>query len=267
MMKKIGFIGTGNMATAIVSGLLRQPSLCGGGLFLYDVDRARLDALAQKGGAPCACACDLVKQCDIIFLSVKPQTYAQVLEEIAPQLTEKHVLVSIAAGISSSYIQTQVGFPVKVVRAMPNTPLLLGLGATALTCCEPAAREDYEDVCAVFEACGIVEELPEEQMNEVIAVNGSSPAFVYLFAKLMAGHAQKAGIAYDKAIRLIAQTFVGSGAMLLKGDDSVDGLIQKVSSPGGTTLKALESFYQSDLEQVLDDAMEACTKRANELGK
>ena len=150
---------------------------------------------------------------------------------------------------------------------MPNTPLLLSQGATAMCRSQGVTDEMFETVEEFFSSCGTVSELEESQMNAVISVNGSSPAYFYLFAKAMLDNAEKQGIAKEVALPMIAQTLIGSAGMLVYSGKTPDELIEMVSSPGGTTLEALNVFYQHDLEKIVDEAMLACTKRAEELGK
>lgn len=267
-MSHIGFIGVGNMATAILGGILKAELCPAEHIVLFDLAKEKCAQFQEKGAVRAACAGEVVSKCDIVFLAVKPQNYEDVLKEIASSASAKTVFVSIAAGISTEYISSQLGYDAKVVRAMPNTPLLLGEGATALCCSSHVSKEEFETVKQIFEASGIVAELREEQMNAVIAVNGSSPAYVYLFAKAIIDAASDCyGIDREVAKRLLAQTLIGSAKMLTESGYSPDELIKMVSSPGGTTLKALDALYDHDFPGALKDAMERCTKRAEELGK
>ena len=150
---------------------------------------------------------------------------------------------------------------------MPNTPLLLSKGATALSPTDNVDPQVFEVVKAMFETSGVIEILPENLMNAVISVNGSSPAYIYLFAKAVCDSAEKQGIDRDVAMKLFAAVLEGSAEMLRSSGDDPDTLIQKVSSKGGTTIAALERFYAHGFEAMVDDAMNACTKRAEELAK
>ncbi|MGN0460505.1 MAG: pyrroline-5-carboxylate reductase family protein, partial [Ruminococcus sp.] len=150
---------------------------------------------------------------------------------------------------------------------MPNTPLLLGKGATALCPSQNISKEDFEIVKDMFALNGTVEVFGEEHMNEIIAVNGSSPAYIYLFAKAMADYAQECGIPYESALNLVVATLEGSAAMLRDSGDSPDTLIKKVSSPGGTTIAALDTLEEYKFYDAVKSAMASCTRRAEELGK
>ena len=266
-MKKIGFIGAGNMATAIIGGILSSGAADGEHVSVYDVLPEKLAQLAEEKGIRTAeSAAAVVEASDIIVLAVKPQNYAEVLESIKSAVTENKVIVTIAAGISTDYIASALGTDCPMVRVMPNTPLLLGVGATALSR-RNISDEDFEYVYNMFSAGGVVAVLDESKMNSVIAVNGSSPAYIYLFAKAMVDYAVSEGIDSGEAMKLVCATLKGSAEMLEKSGDSPEILIKKVSSPGGTTLKALEKLEEKDFYNSVIEAMDACTKRAGELSK
>ena len=265
-MKKIGFIGGGNMATAIIKGLIAQN---GSADFIgvFDLSEEKCAAMREMGVNVYASSPEVVRLSDIIVLAVKPQNYAEVLEEIKGVVSTDKTFVSIAAGISISYVQTALECECPVVRVMPNTPLLLKKGASALCRSENISDSDFDEVYKMFSPSGDAVILPESQMNAVIAVNGSSPAYVYLFAKAMVDYAVSVGIDGDTALSLVAKTFEGSAEMLRSSGDAPDKLIEKVCSKGGTTIEAMNVLRERDVEQAIKDAMAACTRRAEELGK
>lgn len=264
---QVGFIGVGNMANAIIQGIVKSNTLSYENISIFDITPEKCRDLAGFGVKVYPSAEDLVEECGIILLSVKPQNFTEVLSSVKAKTTTKKLFVSIAAGISTHYIQEALQCPCPVVRAMPNTPLLLGKGATALCRSAEVTPESFALVQRFFESSGTVTVLEESQMNAVISVNGSSPAYFYLFAKAMVDSAVKQGIPADVALALICQTMEGSAAMLRQPGSTPEELIRMVSSPGGTTLQALDVFYQNGLEQTVEDAMNACTRRAEELGK
>ena len=266
-MQKIGFIGAGNMATAIINGVITTGTYPAEKLFVFDVSKEKCDAMQEKGVGSFSSANALVKDCDVVFLAVKPQNFAEVLESVRDAVTMNTLFVTIAAGISTRYIKDAVGCDCPVIRVMPNTPLLLGQGATAICRSENVTEDQFALIQGFFASCGTVAVLDESQLNAVIAVNGSSPAYVYLFAKAMVDSAEKQGIDRETALSLVCQTLIGSAAMLSQPDASPDALIKMVSSPGGTTLKALDVLYENGFEGIIDKAMQACTQRAEELGK
>jgi pyrroline-5-carboxylate reductase len=262
----VGFLGAGNMANAIIRGIQNSTLSSQYTIMVYDIDVTKCEKMARQGVAVAESALSLVEGCSIVFLAVKPQNYGDLLEEIREVATVDQTFVSIAAGISTVYIQQVLGKPCPVVRAMPNTPLLLGQGATAL-CPNHVSEAAFQQVCEIFRASGLVEILPEHLMNAVISVNGSSPAYVYLMVKTMVDHAVSYGIDEKTALRLVCQTFVGSASMLLESGSTPDELIQTVSSPGGTTLRALDALREDGFCAALEDAMDRCTRRAEELGR
>ncbi len=264
----MGFVGAGNMAGAIINGIVGTRTFPENRIFVFDTNRDKCEELKIKTDINIvASTAELAENCDIIFLAVKPQNFAEVLEALKPVVGEHHLFVSIAAGISTSFITDSLRYDCPVIRTMPNTPLLIGKGATAMCRTANVSDENFTFVQSLFGACGTVTVLNESQMNAVISVNSSSPAYIYLFAKAMIDSAVKQGIDADTALQLICQTFEGSAGMLRQPNLTPEGLIKMVSSPGGTTLKALDVFYEHGFEQMVDDAMTACTKRAEELGK
>lgn len=265
-MKKIGFIGAGNMATAIIDGILRSGDVPAENITVFDLMTEKLKLMAQKGIAAAESSKEVADKSDIIVLAVKPQNYAEVLNGIKDSVNNKKVIVTIAAGISTDYIAAALDCDCPMVRVMPNTPLLLGSGASAVSR-RNISDEDFKYVYDMFANGGVVEILDESLMNSVIAVNGSSPAYVYLFAKAMVDYAEKEGIDTEAALRLVCATLKGSAEMLEKSGDTPQELIRKVSSPGGTTLKALEKLEEKDFYNSVIEAMDACTNRANELSK
>lgn len=264
--KRIGFIGAGNMATAIINGILTNKAKQASEIAVFDLDRAKLEIMAAKGIETADSGRELAKRSDIVVLAVKPQNYDEVLSGIRDSISDSTVIVTIAAGISIEYVRRGLGRNCPAVRVMPNTPLLLGKGASAICRSENISDEDLEEVRRMFALSGDVVLLPESQMNAVIAVNGSSPAYVYLFAKAMLDYAVSVGIDREAAMSLICKTFEGSAEMLRSSGDTPDTLIEKVSSKGGTTIEALKVLNERGVPQAISDAMAACTKRAEELG-
>lgn len=266
-MKKIGFIGAGNMATAIINGLISNKAVEAENVNVFDLDKEKLNLMKQKGINSLVSSKEVVKNSDIIVLAVKPQNYSEVLQELKEVVNESKIFVSIAAGISISYVRNELSCNCPMVRVMPNTPLLLGKGATALCPSENISADDFETIKNMFALSGTIEVFTEDHMNEIISVNGSSPAYIYFFAKVMADYAKSCNIDYDKAMNLICATLEGSAEMLRNSGDSAETLIEKVSSKGGTTIAALNKLREYKFEEAITQAMKACTDRAEELGK
>lgn len=261
-MRSIGFIGAGNMATAIINGLTKNNNIK---LLAFDIDSSKLDNLKTNGVAPCGNAGELVLKSDIIFLCVKPQDFANILEQIKLSFSVEKLIVSIAAGITMNYIEKSLLPGTKIVRVMPNTPLMMGCGASALCKNSNASNEDLDDICSIFSGLGEIAIIDESKINAVTSVNGSSPAYVYLFVKAMLSSAVEQGIDYDTALKLVVKTIEGSCLMLKNSGKTPDELISMVASKGGTTIKALETLREYKFEEAIGNAMKNCERRAEEL--
>lgn len=275
-MVSVGFIGAGNMGFAIIKGI-HGSGLCGDvdmyaasrriSLYAYDPNNEMIKRLAEFGVTPCSSEAELVEKCDYVFLAVKPQQLEAVLDNAKGAFTDKKVIISICAGITAEYIQSKTVADAKVVLVMPNTPLLLGEGASALSRNSKVAEDEFEFVKGIFASCGKAAVVPENKMKEIIAINGSSPAFIYLFAKAFIDYADKEGIDPAAAKELFAQSLVGSAKMITDSGYTIGELIKMVSSPGGTTLAGLDELYGGNLEDTVKKACESCTRRAYELSK
>ena len=266
-MNTIGFLGTGNMGTAILKGIAGSSMKSETKLYAYNPTAAKVDALASYGVQKCSSEAEVAAASQYLFLGIKPQKFDEVLPRIADAITEDTVLVSIAAGIGVEYIRKLTKPNAKVVLAMPNTPLLLGCGATALATEAPVSDAEFAVVRRIFDACGMTAVIEPAQMKEIIAINGSSPAFIYLFAKGFLDYAEQVGLSGDVAKELFAQSLIGSAKMITDSGYSIAELIRQVSSPGGTTLAGLDRFYAGNLTDVVQDACDHCTRRAYELAK
>ncbi len=264
-MNKLGFIGFGNMGSAIVRGVNNK--LGNTAVFVYDKEKEKLKNLTNFGATAADSVIELAKRCNYLLLAVKPQQLDEVLAEIKQAGNHDIVIISICAGISAEYIRERTFADAKIVLVMPNTPMMLGTGASAMCACEGVADKDFAFAKKVIGSCGITETIPENKMKEIIAINGSSPAFIYLYAKGFMEYAKKVGIDGDVALRLFAQSLIGSAKMLTESGMTVDVLIKQVSSPGGTTLAGLDKLYEGKLTDTVVKACDACTKRAYELGE
>lgn len=264
-MTKLGFIGVGNMGCAILKGI--NGKLGNTAVFAYDANAEKLENLREYNATASASVKELTEKCDYVLLAVKPQQLEPVLAEMKDALKPETVIISICAGISAEFIRARTSADAKVVLVMPNTPMMLGLGASAMSRDSRVSDEEFAFARKIIGSCGITEVVPSDKMKEVIAINGSSPAFIYLYAKGFVEYAESVGIDKDAALRLFAQTLVGSAKMMTDSGMTVDELIKQVSSPGGTTLAGLDKLYEGKLTDVAKAACEACTKRAYELGK
>ncbi|MBQ8349176.1 MAG: pyrroline-5-carboxylate reductase [Ruminococcus sp.] len=263
----IGFIGAGNMGTAIMKGIAGSSVAEKTALYAYDPDKTKVEMLSESGVAFCESESDLVKKCKYVFLAVKPQIIETVLEAAAPAASGQNVFISIAAGITDEFIAKKTLPNAKVILVMPNTPLLVGEGASALSRNENVSDEEFEFILNIFKICGKAAVVSKDKMKEIIAINGSSPAFIYLFAKGFIDYAESVGIDPDAASELFSQSLIGSAKMITDSGYSIDELIKMVSSPGGTTLAGLDRLYEGNLTDVVKNCCESCTKRAYELSK
>jgi len=263
-MTSLGFIGLGNMGLALLNGFCGSPAFKDVAVYGYDISRKECGATLLDSEV------EVAQRCKYILLAVKPQTVGEVLCKIAPVLTDESVIISICAGISIEYIQKKLSIDnrkLSIVQVMPNTPVMVGAGACAVAFSENISEEERLFALSIMDCCGISEIIRPDKMNEVICVNGSSPAFIYLFAKCVADYAAEQGIDPQSALNLFSQTLIGSGKMLSESGKSPDELIEQVSSKGGTTVAGLEQLYSNGFCEVVKKACQACTARAYELGK
>ena len=263
----IGFIGAGNMGTAIMKGIASSSLSESITLYAFDPDTAKVSALGKYGVKPCESEAQLTSMCKYVFLAVKPQIIEGVLEAAAAGATSDTVFVSIAAGITDEFIAKKTLPEAKVILVMPNTPLLLGEGASALSHNDRVTDEEFGVILNIFRICGKAAVVPKDKMKEIIAINGSSPAFIYLFAKGFIDYAASVGIDSAAATELFTQSLIGSAKMITDSGNTIDELIKMVSSPGGTTLAGLDRLYEGKLTETVKNCCESCTNRAYELSK
>lgn len=262
---RLGLIGAGNMSIAILDGVVTKK------LFAPEhiiVSNPHTDKLEHPKALGVQVTCDnrvVAETADLIILAVKPQMFENVLAGICDCCTGKCV-VSIAAGISTDWIRVRLPGAL-VVRVMPNTPLQLGLGATAVAQTPDVPAELFRRVCDIFAAAGSVSVIPESQMDDVIPVSGSSPAFFFRMVDVMVRWASEQGMDPQVALELAAAAMKGSAEMLLRSGKTAGELTRQVCSPGGTTLAALSAFDDRDFDGLIADAMTRCTRRSRELGK
>lgn len=265
MEQALGFIGAGNMVSAILNGVLETELAWPDQVWLSNRSPEKLAPWKAKGVHVTLDNAEVAQNAQVIVLGVKPQVMDQVLPQIAPFVAGKCV-VSIAAGISSAYLKDRLPGAL-VVRTIPNTPMKLGKGATVVAQAPDVSAEIFHLACALFESAGAVAVIPESQMDDFIAVSGSSPAFFFRMAAAMVSAAEAVGIDPDLALRMAAQTMAGSAAMLLETGDTALELTRQVCSPGGTTLAALTAFDDYRFEEMIGEAARRCAQRSRELGK
>ncbi|MDX2090658.1 MAG: pyrroline-5-carboxylate reductase [Kofleriaceae bacterium] len=264
----IGFIGGGNMAEALIRGLVRGGHVPAARVHASGPRRERLDELARDYGIHVTTDNRAVaKLAGLLVLSVKPQIMDKVLLEIADLLTPGTLVVSVAAGVDTELLESALPEGVRVVRAMPNTPALVGAGATAISAGRHAGEADLAIARAVFDAVGITVILDESHLDAVTGLSGSGPAYIFLILEALADAGVKVGLSRRNAQRLAAQTVMGSAKLLLETDEHPGRLKDMVTSPGGTAIAGLHTLEQGGLRTTLINAVETATKRARELGR
>lgn len=272
MSKKttLAVIGVGNMASAIIGGILSSDSatgITGDSLVLYNRTPEKAEKFAKDGAFIAKNAAEAAEKGDYILLAVKPQNIPDLLADIAKIDMTGKVFISICAGISSEIICVKLGREVPVVRVMPNTPLQIGLGVSAIARNNLVEDADYEKICGIFEASGMVLRLKEDQIDAVTSVNGSSPAYFYYFIDAVMKSAEAQGLHCENLLEAICKTAIGSAEMLMRSGKTPAELIRAVTSPHGTTEQAMNVFYKADTAATIDEAMRACTRRAAEMAK
>jgi pyrroline-5-carboxylate reductase len=259
----IGFIGGGNMAGALIKGMTEKGMK---EIIVSEPREERRKELQRLYGAKTTASNrEVVASSDIIILAVKPQNMEAVLEEIAADVTEKKVVVSIAAGITLPYLQSKLKTEL-IIRVMPNTPALVQEGMSVMSLCGCFYGKELDMVKSILMSVGKVLVLPEEQMNAVTALSGSGPGFIALFTEALIGAGVKLGLSRSDATELAVQTMLGT-ARLLDTGMSPENLRTMVTSPGGTTAAGLQVFGEKDLMGVVAEALKAAQLRADELGR
>jgi pyrroline-5-carboxylate reductase len=267
-LPRIGFIGSGRMATAMVQGLIRSKITSADHIVASDVVEEAREALADITKVKVfAENKPVVEQCDVIFLAVKPQVMAEVLLELKPLLTAKHLVVSVAAGVTLTQLAALLGSKVRLVRVMPNTPILVGAGAAGFCLGPKATFEDADLVQRILGTLGKAIEVPERLMDAVTGLSASGPAYVSVIIEALADGGVRAGLTREIASQLAMQTVYGTAKMLLETGLHPAMLKDMVASPGGTTIAGLHALERNGLRCALMDAVSAATQRAGELGK
>lgn len=257
----IGFIGGGNMAEALIKGMTAHGMK---DIIVSEPREDRREYLQQTYGVKITeLNKDAASSCDIIILAVKPQNMAAVLDEIANLITEEQTVVSIAAGITLSYLRSRLKTR-KLIRVMPNTPALVQEGMSVMSLCECFSDKDIASVREILMSIGRVLTLPEKYMDAVTALSGSGPAFIALFIEAMIGAGERMGLQRDNASELAIQTLIGTERLLETGMPP-ERLREMVTSPGGTTEAGLKVFEEKGLKDIVVEALQAAMRRAEEL--
>lgn len=267
MEKTIGFIGGGNMASAIIGGILQSGIVPKGQIIATAKTERTLQSLAKRYGI---CTThnnqEAAERADILFLAVKPYLFPDVIAEIRDSLRPDALVVSIAAGQSIHAIEQMFHRQIKLVRAMPNTPALVGEAMSALCPNQHVSGEELSDATAIFQSFGACEVVPESMIDAVIGVSGSSPAYVYLFIEAMADAAVADGMPRAMAYKFAAQSVLGSAKMVLETGMHPGALKDNVCSPGGTTIEAVAVLEEEGMRNAVIKAQRACVQKSRDMG-
>lgn len=258
----IGMIGGGNMGEALINGLWKENTI-----YVCEQDRAKRKRLAVRYKAVLSTVEEIANNCSVIILAVKPQDMDVVLDGLKTMARAKHLVISIAAGITSQYFEKKLGAKTRVVRAMPNMPAQIGKGITALSKGKFATAADLKKAERLLKAVGETVVVKETEMDAVTAVSGSGPAYVFLFAECMMKAARKLGLSQAAARDLVFHTLTGSTQQLNTVKIDPEILRARVTSKGGTTQAALEVFAKSKIDQIFQKALAAAKNRSRALAK
>lgn len=265
---KIGFIGAGRMATALAKGLLDSGFSQRDAIKAGDVDAAARDGFQRETGVAAAESnTEVVAKSDVLVLAVKPQSMPGVLNELRPLVNERQLMVSVAAGVTLQTLAGTFGTGARLARVMPNTPCLVGRGASAFAIGGAATPDDAALVERMFSTVGIAVQVPEPMLDAVTGLSGSGPAYGFQVIEALSDGGVRAGLPRDIATRLAAQTLLGAAEMVLKTGQHPGQLKDAVASPGGTTIAGLHELERGGLRAALMNAVLAATVRSQELGR
>ena len=271
--KIIGFIGAGNMGSAMIGGILNASLVTTGQVIASAHSKETLDAIHSRFSIETTLSNETVaERSDILFLAVKPNKFDEVIPQIAPHVKSSCIIVSIAAGKTIAAIEEAFGKEIKLVRAMPNTPALVGEAMSALCVNAHVTEAELSEVQAIFNSFGKAEVVPESLIDAVVGVSGSSPAYVYLFIEAMADAAVADGMPRAQAYKFAAQSVYGAAKMVLETGRHPGELKDAVCSPGGTTIEAvaalefmMPSWKNTMLRDTVITAQRACSKKSHDM--
>ncbi|MCI9525578.1 MAG: pyrroline-5-carboxylate reductase [Lachnospiraceae bacterium] len=266
MDKTIGFIGGGNMASAMIGGILKSGLAAKEQIIATAKTTKTTDSLSERFGISASTDnTAAAKQSDILFLAVKPYLFEEIIVEIKDYVRPETLIISIAAGQTLEKIEHVFEKNIKLVRAMPNTPALVGEAMSALCSNQNVTEDDLSDAKAIFNSFGKCEVVPESMMDTVIGVSGSSPAYVYMFIEAMADAAVADGMTRAQSYKFAAQAVLGAAKMVLETETHPGALKDAVCSPGGTTIEAVAMLEQLGLRSTVINAQRACVQKSRDM--
>ncbi|MBP2097780.1 pyrroline-5-carboxylate reductase [Enterococcus rivorum] len=262
MNKKIGFIGAGNMGKAMMNGILSSGITSAENIFVYDAYQPVLDQVQQEFGVTlCKNEKELAEKVQIIILAVKPNMILTVLDDIKERISKDDIVVSIAAGVTIEKLSAHLLAETKIVRVMPNTPALVGLGMSSVSLNDFISEQEGEEILSIFRSFGEAEFVAEYLIDAVVGVSGSAPAYVYMFIEALADGAVLAGLSRPLAYKFAAQTVLGSAKMVLETGKHPGELKDMVTSPGGTTIAAVSSLENNGFRGAVIDAVTTAAEK------
>lgn len=265
MKYKIGFIGCGNMASAMIGGIVKRNILKPQEIIASNRSQEKLAAIQEECGIDVtADNLSVAENARMIVLAVKPMFYEDVIKEIKKVVKKSQIIITIAPGIDMDRIRYLFGQERKIVRTMPNTPAMVCEGMTAVCCNEAVEEDEIAEVCRIFDGFGKTELVPERLMDAVVAVSGSSPAYIYMLIEAMADEAVAEGMQRAQAYRFAAQAVLGSAKMVLETGKHPGELKDMVCSPGGTTIAAVMELERTGFRSAVMEAMKVCADKCRD---
>jgi pyrroline-5-carboxylate reductase len=267
LKQTFGFLGAGRMASALAGGMVESGLIKGRQLIASDVVQVTLKSFTKStGGRTAKSNAEVLRKADIIIIAVKPHQVIDLLNELPDQINSKHLFISIAAGVTLEQLEESLGGKVRVIRVMPNTPALVGEGASGFARGTHAKVADAKLTQQILEAVGIAVEVPERLINAVTGLSGSGPAYGFQMIEAMSDGAVAAGLPRELATPLAAQTLLGAAKMVLETGEHPGKLKDMVTSPGGTTIEGLHEMEAAGVRDGLMNAVRAATDKAANLG-
>lgn len=262
---KIAFIGAGNMAQAMIGGILHNGLMKPEEIIATAATQKTIDKVAREYGVAVTLNNREAAEADVVVLAVKPIYYEEVIREIKDTITPEQIVITIAAGRTLEWVSAQFGKQRKIIRTMPNTPALVGEGITAVCPNENISDEELDQVCRILSCFGKAEVIPERLMDAVIAVSGSSPAYIFILIEAMADAAVAEGMPRGQAYQFAAQSVLGSAKMVLETGKHPGELKDMVCSPAGTTIEAVRLLEKTGFRSSIMESMHACAEKSRNM--
>jgi len=267
-MFRIGFIGTGNVASAILGGIVPAGLAKAQDIWGYDKDPDRLNAAREIVPFNCCRSNrEVLEKAQIIILAVKPQNVPEVMEALKDAATPDHLFISVCAGIKTSYLESRLGDTTRVIRVMPNTPALIKCGASALARGKNATEEDLALALTFFNVIGVAVEVDEKDLDAVTGLSGSGPAYIFYMTECLIKAGVQAGLSPEISEILTKHMVLGAARMMLERKETLKALREMVTTPGGTTAAGFAVMHAANYEGIIIETVRRATERSRELGE